>query len=472
MSESDEDMLNGNSWDKAPLFKEALEAVDKVEKADTENGNSPLCETGEDVTEAHTSSFSFYDSSKLSHSNNDTSDSEALDSSLADFEDAALRYASLQMSRHNSTDYTIAATGSNQASIDEHKRSFLVQSSGWLPMETISDDPKVNSANVEACIQHLKRSQGQILDGVGAWGHGKDLLLTIDDEDDHLRLLEPLSHVELHSLNIKQIRVWGVGHDDNCDFAFVAKSDQRRYKCHVFRCENESGPHIAEQLHLASKRLRRRQKAKEEGKEEREKLAMSTPIPKPQLAAKHYSVVYLGCERVHRFTGMNVIKNVIRNVTTDDVALCVECVMSVSNAAVVVVRKDTDEPVVNCRIRCLSFMGLGDDYSLFGFISVVGNNGVCHVLQCHPTAFNLCLSVQEACCIRYRKAVDSSTHDKPDDVARTSVKPQTVAAQPLVSRRFSFRRLMSSVFSSHHDSSSTSSSLKRSLSVKQAPSNI
>ena len=402
--ESKEDLLNANY---KKNFRPELKS-DVSSEEDTKNGNfSPQ----ESNILAETSSKLDFESDQI-----DEDQEKIVDCSLADFEDAALRYASLQMSQRENP-------SSNS--------SFVVQSRGWLPLENLSSDPQINSTNVEACIQHLSKSHGQILDGVGAWGPGRDLLLKISDGQ--LKLHDLSNKVELHTQSIKQIKVWGVGHGDASDFAFVAKDElTKTYKCHVLRCDGR-GPDIAEHLHVACSQLSQKSK-KLENSSNKQQLALSTPIPKPNLVTSDYQVLYLGSEKVQSLHGMETIKNVIRNITTSDVALCIEAVASVSNAALVVKATSDGHVIVHCRIRCLSFMGIGDDISLFAFISVVGDDAVCHVLQCSPVALRLSVSVQEACCLRYEKALD------------TSKKPQETPS-PTVSRRWSFRKFVSSVFS-------------------------
>jgi len=389
-------------------------------------------------------SFSFYESSRLSTS---SSTSDLLDSSLADFEDAALAYASLQISRHNSTD---CPSSDYTTSYDTRPNNhFLVQSKGWLPVQYVSGDAEANSSNVEACIRRLSsRQHGQLQDGVGCWGEGKDMLLSIEAE--HLKLLDPLTHVELHSQLIKHVRVWGVGCNDNSEFAFAAKDERSRaYKCHVFQCD-DCGPNIAEQLHIACTRLSKRSKNDQLKKKS---LALATPIPRPVLDTKDFEVSYLGCCKVDSFTGMEVLKKAITNVTKNNSAL--PSVLSVSNAAVTIQSQGSKS--AHCRIRCVSFMGLGDDFSVFAFICVVGTKGVCHAVRCEPNAYKLCLAVQEACCIRYQKAVDSA-EDKQLKVEGVRKEQQGVA------RRWSLKKLVSSMFSG-------TKSVQRSLSSNKSNGN-
>ena len=102
-------------------------------------------------------------------------------------------------------------------------------------------------------------------------------------------------------------------------------------------------------------------------------------------------------------------------------------------------------------------MGLGDDFSVFAFICVVGAKGVCHAVRCQPNAYKLCLAVQEACCIRYQKAVDSA-EDNQRGVEGVRKEQQGVA------RRWSLKKLVSSMFSS-------TKSVQRSLSNKSQGNN-
>ena len=40
---------------------------------------------------------------------------------------------------------------------------------------------------------------------------------------------------------IHTIRVWGVGRDNSCDFAYVARDKTtRKHLCHVFRCDGQA----------------------------------------------------------------------------------------------------------------------------------------------------------------------------------------------------------------------------------------
>ena len=329
---------------------------------------------------------------------------ESVDSSLADLEGAALRYASLHINEEPVNEKKVA----EWASCKYVGRMFSVQSLGWLPLEHFSVDPETNSAEVNACIKHLSSSHGQIMDGVGAWGEGKSLMLLIDDE--YLNLLDPVSQAILQKQAIKHIKVWGVGGSNPHDFAYVSKDySTRQYKCHVFRCDALAKV-IAQELFGACEKLPLRSKKirNDSNKDEKHQTAFSASIPTLKSEpGTSFQVKYMGSQKVISVKGIQTIKNVIRNITTDDVALIEDCDLVVTASALMINRMSDGCNLVNCRMRCLSFMGIGDDVSLFAFINAVGNDAKCHVVLCQPNAIKLAMAVQEACVLRFQKAVDS-----------------------------------------------------------------
>jgi len=368
--------------------------------------------------------------SEVKHFFSDNEPFNSLDSSLADLESAAFRYATLHISEDNSSEHN--AQNSDCTVSGDVGRIFAVQSLGWLPLNHFSADPETSSVEVNACIQHLSSSHSKVTDGVGAWGEGKDMMLLIEDED--LKLLDPLSQTVLQSQPIKHIRVWGVGGNSPHDFAYVAKDKlTRQYKCHVFRCDT-SAKAIAKELHNVCEKLSTHaNKGANKDEDEKQKLAMSTsmPLPKSEPSSK-FSVKYLGMQNVDNVNGIQTIRNVIREITSTDQALCIDAIAMVSASALVISSEQDSHELVNCRTRCLSFMGIGDDISLFAFINVVGNEAKCHILQCLPNAAKLAQAVQEACMLRFQKAVDA--------------KPVTEINSPAQVTRNSFKRYFKNLF--------------------------
>lgn len=61
------------------------------------------------------------------------------------------------------------------------------------------------------------------------------------------------------------------------------------------------------------------------------------------------------------------------------------------------------EVLVECRVRFLSFMGVGKDAHTFAFIMDSGNQRFeCHVFWCEPNAGNVSEAVQAACMVSDR----------------------------------------------------------------------
>lgn len=62
--------------------------------------------------------------------------------------------------------------------------------------------------------------------------------------------------------------------------------------------------------------------------------------------------------------------------------------------------QNEDEVMVECRVRFLSFMGVGKDIHTFAFIMDTGNQHFeCHVFWCEPNAGNVSEAVQAACMV-------------------------------------------------------------------------
>lgn len=62
--------------------------------------------------------------------------------------------------------------------------------------------------------------------------------------------------------------------------------------------------------------------------------------------------------------------------------------------------QDEEEVLVECRVRFLSFMGVGKDVHTFAFIMDTGNQRFeCHVFWCEPNAGNVSEAVQAACMV-------------------------------------------------------------------------
>lgn len=63
-------------------------------------------------------------------------------------------------------------------------------------------------------------------------------------------------------------------------------------------------------------------------------------------------------------------------------------------------QEEDEEVVIECRVRFLSFMGVGRDAHTFAFIMDTGNQHFqCHVFWCDPNAGSVSEAVQTACVV-------------------------------------------------------------------------
>nr|XP_045017140.1 amyloid-beta A4 precursor protein-binding family B member 2 isoform X2 [Jaculus jaculus] len=335
------------------------------------------------------------------------------DPSLKEFEGATLRYASLKLRNAPHAD----DDDSCSINSDPEAKCFAVRSLGWVEMAEEDLAPGKSSVAVNNCIRQLSYCKNDIRDTVGIWGEGKDMYLIL--ENDTLSLVDTMDRSVLHSQPIVSIRVWGVGRDNGRerDFAYVARDkDTRILKCHVFRCDTPAKA-IATSLHeICSKIMAERKNAKAlacSSLQERTNVNLDVPLqvdfptPKTELVQK-FHVQYLGMLPVDRPVGMDTLNSAIESLMTSSSKEDWPSVnMNVADATVTVIsEKNEEEVLVECRVRFLSFMGVGKDVHTFAFIMDTGNQRFeCHVFWCEPNAANVSEAVQAACMLRYQKCL-------------------------------------------------------------------
>ncbi|XP_032080083.1 amyloid-beta A4 precursor protein-binding family B member 2 isoform X2 [Thamnophis elegans] len=333
------------------------------------------------------------------------------DPSLKEFEGATLRYASLKLRNVPQCD----EDDSCSINSDPEAKCFAVRSLGWVEMGEEDLAPGKSSVAVNNCIRQLSYCKNDIRDTVGIWGEGKDMYLIL--ENDMLNLVDPMDRSVLHSQPIVSIRVWGVGRDNGRDFAYVARDRETRIlKCHVFRCDTPAKA-IATSLHeICSKIMAERKNAKAvacNSLQERSNVALEVPLqvdfptPKTELVQK-FHVQYLGMLPVTKPVGMDMLNGTIENLMeSSNREEWTPVTMNVADATVTVISDGNEEEiVVECRVRFLSFMGVGKDIHTFAFIMDAGNQHFeCHVFWCEPNAGNVSEAVQAACMLRYQKCL-------------------------------------------------------------------
>ncbi|XP_064419287.1 amyloid beta precursor protein binding family B member 2 isoform X2 [Latimeria chalumnae] len=333
------------------------------------------------------------------------------DPSLKEFEGATLRYASLKLRNAPQSD----EDDSCSINSDPEAKCFAVRSLGWVEMAEEDLAPGKSSVAVNNCIRQLSYCKNDIRDTVGIWGEGKDMYLIL--ENDMLNLVDPMDRTVLHSQPIVSIRVWGVGRDNGRDFAYVARDrDTRILKCHVFRCDTPAKA-IATSLHeICSKIMAERKNAKAvacSSLQERGSVGLDVPLqvdfptPKTELVQK-FHVHYLGMLPVAKPVGMDILNGAIDSLmTSSNKEDWVPVIMNVADATVTVIKEKNEvEVLVECRVRFLSFMGVGKDIHTFAFIMDTGNQHFeSHVFWCEPNAGSVSEAVQAACMLRYQKCL-------------------------------------------------------------------
>ncbi|XP_066576590.1 amyloid beta precursor protein binding family B member 2 isoform X2 [Amia ocellicauda] len=347
------------------------------------------------------------------------------DPSLKEFEGATLRYASLKLRHPPQSDEDDTCSINS----DPEAKCFAVRSLGWVEMAEEDLAPGKSSVAVNNCIRQLSYCKNDIRDTVGIWGEGKDMYLIL--ENNMLNLVDPMDRSILHSQPIVSIRVWGVGRDNGRDFAYVARDkDTRILKCHVFRCDTPAKA-IATSLHeICSKIMAERKNAKAvagSSLQERIQVGLDVPLqdfptPKTELVQK-FHVMYLGMMPVARpiepggnnsqkiqsvaINSMDILNGAIDSLVASAIKEdWMPVIMNVADATVTVIKEKEEEVLVECRVRFLSFMGVGRDVHTFAFIMDSGNQHFeCHVFWCEPNAGNVSEAVQAACMLRYQKCL-------------------------------------------------------------------
>ncbi|KAM8848479.1 amyloid beta precursor protein binding family B member 2 isoform 3-T3 [Synchiropus picturatus] len=358
------------------------------------------------------------------------------DPSLKAFEGATLRYASLKLNPPTQME----TVDLDNTFSDPEAMSFPVRSLGWMEMAEQDLCEGRSSVAVHHCIRQLSYCRRDIRDSAGVWGEGKGMLLVLQDR--MLTLVDPDDRSLLHSQPISSIRVWGVGRDHERDFAYVARDKNTRVlKCHVFRCDTPAAA-IATSLHeICSKIMAERKNAKaavgSSSQAGSDVPLQEFPMPKTELVQK-FHVLYIGMTSVSRPIGMDIINGAIEGlVSSTGKEDWTPVILSIADTTLAVIKEkeEEEEPLVECRVRFLSFMGVGRDIHTFAFIMDTGNQHFqCHVFWCDPNAGCVSEAVQAACVLRYQKCLvarppsqraGSSSSPSSDSVTRrvtTSVK--------------------------------------------------
>uniref|UniRef100_A0A671YM85 Amyloid beta protein binding family B member 1 n=1 Tax=Sparus aurata TaxID=8175 RepID=A0A671YM85_SPAAU len=338
----------------------------------------------------------------------------ASDQSLKEFEGATLRYASINLN------YNCSQSDEEEKlaplCTDLEAKCFAVRSLGWVEMSEEDMAPGKSSVAVNNCIRQLSYHKHNLHDTAGIWGEGKDMVMVL--ENDTMNLIDSLGQTLLHTQPIGSIRVWGVGRDNgrSRDFAYVARDNLTQVlKCHVFRCDSPA-KNIATSLHEMCSKIMMERKATKPGVSRLNSDPNNPgvipveefPVPKNELF-QHFHVYYLGCEAVAKPVGIDIINDTLEMaVNGKDRSEWIPVSVNVAPATLTILSKQDEEVLSECRVRFLSFMGVGKDVHTFAFIMAEGpRDFTCHMFWCEPNAASLSEAVQAACMLRYQKCLDA-----------------------------------------------------------------
>ncbi|XP_042620668.1 amyloid-beta A4 precursor protein-binding family B member 1-like isoform X4 [Cyprinus carpio] len=331
----------------------------------------------------------------------------ASDESLKEFEGATLRYASINLSFSQSEE----EEEQTYFSSNEGAKCFAVRSLGWVEISEEEMAHGRSSVAVNNCIRQLSYQKHNLDDTAGIWGEGKEMLLVLENET--LNLIEPHGRTLLHSQPIISIRVWGVGRDDGRerDFAYVARDKlTHMLKCHVFRCDTPA-KNIATSLHDICSKIMAQRKSSSRQNTDPSRLGdlpfQEFPVPKNELVQR-FQVRYLGRVPVTKPAGMDVINVALETALNGKDKDWTPVTVNVASATLTILTSETEEVLSECRVRFLSFMGVGKDVHTFAFIMAEGSGDfICHMFWCDPNAASLSEAVQAACMLRYQKCLDA-----------------------------------------------------------------
>ncbi|XP_048525824.1 protein Fe65 homolog isoform X3 [Dendroctonus ponderosae] len=319
--------------------------------------------------------------------------------------------------------------------VKERPIRFAVRSLGWVEIAEDDLTPERSSKAVNKCIVDLSLGKNDLLDVVGRWGDGKDLFMDLDEGA--LKLFDPENLTVLNTQPIHTIRVWGVGRDNGRerDFAYVARDrTTRKHMCHVFRCDMPART-IANTLRdICKKIMIERSLQQNLGKaivdsngrsvatrpcnlptEHRRparnsQIFVSQSFPTPMEEPKKVlRAQYLGCTQVNNATGMEVLNDAIERLVTAVTPDKWQAVnISIAPSMISVHHPTDDRLLAECRVRYLSFLGIGKNIKHCAFVMHTAQDTfMAHVFYCEPSSGALCKTIEAACKLRYQKCLDA-----------------------------------------------------------------
>ncbi|KAK3891979.1 hypothetical protein Pcinc_004147, partial [Petrolisthes cinctipes] len=315
---------------------------------------------------------------------------------------------------------------------------FAVRSLGWVEIAEEDLTPERSSKAVNRCIVDLSVGRRDVLDVVGCWGDGKDLFMDLDEGS--LKLVDPENLTVLNTQPIHTIRVWGVGRDNGRDFAYVARDRvSRKHMCHVFRCDTPART-IANTLRDICKkimierslnqgiskpgdggcgsgsggsgsRLTRPTNLPTENRrfQRHPQIIPTQSFPTPMEEPKKVMrVQFVGQLTVSLPSGIDVLNDAIDCTVQLNPRPWRNVAIAVAPSTVTITNTEDGKQIAECRVRFLSFLGIGKDVKHCGFIMHTAQDQfVAYIFFSEPSTGALCKTIEAACKLRYQKCLDA-----------------------------------------------------------------
>lgn len=340
---------------------------------------------------------------------------------------------------------------------------FPVASLGWIEVsESELNRSQLGAQVVEECINELNK--GEIEHFGLERARGRDLFL--DLYDDSICIVEPTDNRSLSWQPLHLIRIWGTAKPESNEsssdashdyFAFIARDrySSACYKCYVYQCGSARELSVA--LHDRCETFLRQYRAKHaaatgggglagdsatdsRSHPERPKSLTTaqrtprgvlqspapgappdiadflTPMEEPKRPVRGFT--FVGSCEVSEPSGVEILNDAIDRVIDRDCSTANwrDVVVEIAPSTIRIVLEDDGPTVIaDCRVRYLSFLGIGRESARFcGFIMLQPDDSfLCFVLHGPDSAAveQLCKTVEAACTLRYQKFLDAHSDD-------------------------------------------------------------
>uniref|UniRef100_A0A4W3K890 Amyloid beta A4 protein-binding family B member 3 n=1 Tax=Callorhinchus milii TaxID=7868 RepID=A0A4W3K890_CALMI len=293
--------------------------------------------------------------------------------------------------------------GSPHSSNHPDSKCFAVRSLGWVEIPEEDLTPGKSSIAVNNCIQQLSYSKYPNRDPGAAWGE--------------VRRKDTPEPPDFTQINISHTLLTQC----NGDFAYVASDkDTCMLKCHVFHCDTPAKA-IATALHqmcskiMAERAVMNLSPRSSETQDDISPEDLQVDVLEAiRQSVQTFHTLYVGHIPVSKPRGMELVNDVISSLLDSVERQEWEpVVMNVTDTTLTVCKGKGQErgvqPWWECRVRYLTFLGVGKDPHALALIEDTGHQRFqCHVFWCEPDAGYMSEAVQAACMLQYQKCLVSS----------------------------------------------------------------